>query len=484
MIQQPIDPRIAWERYRPSDASPWNLKKVGHLYRRAAFGANMDEMQAALRDGPEQTITALLQGREDRDADALWVSMSRTIGDANAQNNASQLSALWLYRMLYSVHPLREKLTLFWHNHFATSNHKVRNAGYMLGQYELLRRHAQGSFRTLLTDMSRDPAMLVWLDNALSQRNQPNETYARELMELFSLGVPNARRPGERNYTEQDVREAARAFTGWRIENGRGVFRERDHDPGEKTVIGQRGRWGADDVVRICLEQESAAFFIVRKLFRFFVSDSIQPTPELLEPLATEFRRQYDFGALVERILRSNLFFADTSYRAKIKAPIDFVLGLVRGLEGHRASEAGQGGVGTSELARALEGLGQRLFYPPSVAGWEGGRAWLNGQTLLFRHNLALALTSTADARFGRRLDLAQLLRRNNMGTNEERVDFLLRVFLQGDVPAATRDRLLRYANNNERQSYPAFWTADDIANHRTRTLCHLVLCLPEFQLD
>ena len=480
--QQSIDPRTAWQPYRPSADAPWDLKRAGHLYRRAPFGASWDELQSAVRDGPERTITALLQGRADAQADELWTTMSQSLVNANS---GAQISALWLYRMLYSTHPLREKLTLFWHNHFATSNLKVQNAGYMLGQYELLRRHAQGNFRTLLTDMSRDPAMLVWLDTVQSQRNQPNENYARELMELFSLGVTNARRPGERNYTEDDIRQAARAFTGWRLQQGRAVFREADHDPSEKSVLNQRGRWRADDIVRICLEQESAPYFIVRKMFRFLISDLLEPTPALLEPLAAEFRRSdFDFGALVATMLRSNLFFAPSAYRAKIKGPIDYILGIVRGLDGHRVAEAGQGGVGTVELARSLEGLGQRLFYPPSVAGWEGGRAWLNGQTFLLRQNLALALTSTSDPRFGRRLDPAPLLRRHNARTSEQQIDFLVRLFLQGDVPAGTRERLLRYAANVEGQTYPIYWTAEDAANHRTRTLCHLVLCLPEFQLD
>jgi hypothetical protein len=479
--QQPIDPRTAWQPYRPSDDNPWDLKKAGHLYRRAAFGGSWDDLQAAVRDGPERTITAILQGRADAQADELWATMSRSIADQNTGPDGGSnglLSSLWLYRMLYSTHPFREKLTLFWHNHFATSNIKVRNNGYMLGQYELMRRHAQGSFRTLLTEMSRDPAMLVWLDTVQSQRNQPNENYARELMELFSLGVTSARRPGQRNYTEDDIRQAARAFTGLRLQQGRAVFREADHDPGEKNVLGQRGRWRADDIVRICLEQESAPYFIVRKLFRFLISETLEPTPALLEPLAAEFRRSdYDFGALAERMLRSNLFFSPQAYRTRIKSPVDYVLGIVRALSSER-------GVGTVELGRALEGLGQRLFYPPSVAGWEGGRAWLNGQTFLLRQNLALALTSTNDARFGRRLDPAPLLRRHEAASNEQKVDFLLRLLLQGDVPAASRDRLLQYAADAERQSYPVYWTEQDAANHRTRTLCHLVLCLPEYQLD
>src|SRR5688572_9572704 len=249
-----IDPRWAWQPYRPSVEAPWDLKRVGHLFRRTTFGATYAQMQQALKDGPEKTIAGILEGGKEDDFER---EMGRLADNIAKVNNGLQLRDWWLYRMLYSPHPLREKLTLFWHNHFATSNAKVQSAGYMLGQYELMRRHAQGSFRTLLTEMSRDPAMMIWLDTVQSQRDRPNENYARELMELFSLGVTNARRPGQRNYTEDDIRQGARAFTGLRIENGRAIFRERDHDDGEKNVLSQRGRWRPDDVVRICLEQES-----------------------------------------------------------------------------------------------------------------------------------------------------------------------------------------------------------------------------------
>jgi uncharacterized protein (DUF1800 family) len=468
-----IDPRWAWERYRPSAEAPWDRKRVGHLYRRAAFGATHAELEQALRAGSERTLDLLLAGRPGREAfERESDARQASIADAN---NGALATAWWLYRMLHSPHPLREKLTLFWHNHFATSNLKVNNAGYMLGQYQLMYRHAQGNFRTLLLEMSRDPAMMVWLDTVQNRRQAPNENYARELMELFSLGINDYRRPERRNYTEQDIREAARAFTGWRIRSGRADFRADDHDDTEKTVLGQRGRWRGDDIVRICLEQSSAPYFITAKLYRFLVSDTVPATPDLLAPLADGFRRSdYNFGALVERVLRSNLFFAPRVYRTKVKPPVDFALGIVHALEGR---------AGTTALATALEGLGQRLFYPPSVAGWDGGRAWLNGQTLIFRQHLALALTSTQDNRFGRRTDPARLARAHGCRTDAEVVDFFVNLFLQGDVPAATRARLLRYETESQNESVPVYWTAEDAADQRPRNLCHLVLNVPEFQL-
>jgi uncharacterized protein (DUF1800 family) len=477
--QPKVDPRWAWQPYQPSDNSPWDLKKVGHLYRRATFGATIADLESGLRLGPERAVTQLLEGRATPEEEEIWGTVTRGIRQLN---QGDQLPAAWLYRMLYTTHPLREKMTLFWHNHFATSNLKVQNAGYMLAQNELMRRHALGSFRTLLDQMSRDPAMMVWLDTIQSRRGQPNENYARELMELFSLGIPRPRRPEQRNYTEQDIREAARAFTGWSLENGQSVFHREQHDDGEKAVLGQRGRFGAADVVRICLEQEAAPFFVARKLFRFLVSETMEPTPDLLEPLARAFRdSDFDFGALVTTVLRSNLFFSAGAYRTRVKTPVDFALGIVRGLEAHLPGAGRR--LGSTQLASAMDGLGQRLFYPPSVAGWEMGRAWLNSQTFLLRQNLALALTSTTDDRFGRRADPAALVRRHERRHGADTVDFFLRLFLQGDVAEPTRRRLVDYLENTSGQSYPFFWSPEDAADHRVRALCHLVLCVPEFQL-
>ncbi len=185
--------------------------------------------------------------------------------------------------MLKTAHPLREKMTLFWHNHFATSNAKVQNAGYMLGQYELMQKHALGNFRELLVEMSTDPAMLVWLDTVSSTKGKPNENYARELMELFSLGIGN--------YTEKDIREAARAFTGCEIKDGKGVLNPRQHDAGEKTVLGNSGKFQGEDIAHICLEQDACPRFIVRKLYRFLSANRTTPPAELIDPLAEQFRK-------------------------------------------------------------------------------------------------------------------------------------------------------------------------------------------------
>jgi uncharacterized protein (DUF1800 family) len=466
VINEAIDPRWAWEPFQPSDQAPWDLKKVGHLYRRASFASTWPELQAALQAGPEKTIAGLL---EDRPESPDFTAITRQLAEGiNRANNGNQARAWWLYRMLYTANPLREKMTLFWHNHFATSNAKVNNAGFMLGQYELMRKYALGDFRALLQEMSKDPAMMIWLDTSLSKKGMPNENYARELMELFTLGIGN--------YTEKDIREAARAFTGWEIKDRKATFNEAEHDPGQKTVLGQSGNWQGADIVRICLEQKACPLFIVAKLYRFLVSETIAPSPELLEPLAKQFKESnYDFGKLVVTVLRSNLFFSPMVYRTRVKSPVDFALGIVHALEGH---------LGTTALSQVLEELGQKVFYPPSVKGWDGGQAWLNGQTLLTRQNLALALTSTEDSRFGNKTDPAKLADKYKKQNDKDLVAFFLYLFLQGDVPTGSREKLIDYVAHAQKQTVPVFWTNKDAETHRVRALCHLVLTLPEFQLD
>ena len=456
-----------WTPYKPSSKNPWTLSKVGHLYRRAGFGATWAELQQGLKDGPDKTIDRILSGSPadpdfERTSDFMASERSLPAGAAG-----TQLAAWWIARILRNPHPLREKLALFWHNHFATSLGKVQNARYMLEQYRLVYRHALGDFRTLLREMSTDPAMMIWLDTNQSKKDKPNENYARELMELFALGIGN--------YTETDIREAAKAFTGYEIDKDQGVLNKRQHNDDTKAVLGRKGNWKAEDIVRICLEQPACPRFLVRKLYRYFVSEGDAPPADLIDPLAELYRESgFDTAKLVETILRSEHFFGPAAYRQKVKAPVDFAIGIVRGLEGN---------VGPLRLAEALAGLGQVLS-PPSVKGWDGGPTWLNGQTLLFRQNLALALTSTDDARFGPRCDPAKVIAKHDLTTDEQIVDFFLGVFLQYDVPKEARAKLLDYAKTAKTAKTPVYWSADEVAHHRVRTVAYLTLTLPEFQLD
>jgi len=468
-MAKPIDPQTAWETYTPTADNPWDLKKVGHVYRRAAFGASWAELEAGLKAGPHELIDRLLKGGDpsplyDPETEKFLSSAARKF------NAGQQAAGWWLYRMLHGGHPLKEKLTLFWHNHFATSNAKVQNVGYMVGQYELMHRHALGNFAELLQSMSRDPAMMVWLDTVQSKKGQPNENYARELMELFSLGIGN--------YTEKDIREAARAFTGWELKNGQFFNNKAQFDSSEKTVLGKTGKWAGEDVVRICLDQKAAPRFIVRKLYRFLISESEAPSNELIEPLAAQFADGYDFGKLVERMLRSNLFFSETAYRARIKSPVDYVLGMARALEARIGTQNG-----ALNLTQSMENLGQNLFHPPSVKGWDGGQSWLNGQTLLFRQNLALDL-ARRPAGYKEPATAYVLAKAHGKTGYTQLTDFLLQLFLQGDVPEETRKRLLDYAPTLAQLKVPPYWTQQDLAEHRVISLCHLVMTLPEYQLD
>lgn len=463
-----IDPAWAWSVYEPGPKSPWTIEKAGHLYRRAAWGANWTELQTALKQGPKVTIDQLFAGGPGLDA---FHQKAATLAKPLAEGvDEQRLRAWWLYVILNSPHPLEERLTLMWHNHFATSNAKVQNLGSMYRQNELFRKHALGKFDMLLHDVSEDPAMLVWLDTVASKKGKPNENYARELMELFSLGVGN--------YNEGDIRQAARAFTGWGIKNDRYHFSAEQHDDGMKTVMGRTSAFGGHDIVKLCLDQPACARFVVGKMFRYFISETLQPEDALIEPLAARFREsQYDIKLLVSTILRSNLFFSPEAYRAKVKAPVEFAVSLVHMLEGR---------VDSLQLADLLDPLGQRLFAPPSVKGWDGGPNWLNSTTMLLRHNLCLAITSTEDRRFYNRCDPSRVIKKHVDVpdlTPDQTTKFLLHLFLQGDIPSATQGKIVSRCAQLTQQKYPAYWSKDFINDYQIRAIAHLILTLPEFQL-
>jgi uncharacterized protein (DUF1800 family) len=372
-----VDPAQAWQPWQPDDNQPWSPRLAGHLYRRAAFGGTLAEVRQAVKVGPHAAVGRLLAGDPaGKDYETLLADTGASI--AKGEDEAA-LRGWWLYAMLNSGHPLREKMTLFWHNHFATSNAKVRSTAAMYTQNQTFRRHALGHFRPLLADISRDPAMLVWLDSNRNVKGQANENYAREVMELFTLGTGH--------YTESDIREGARAFTGWHTDGDTFTFAPRFHDGGDKKFLGQSGTLDGTDIQRIILSQPAAATFLVRKLYENLVAESPNPPDSLLEPLAERFRQSdYDIRDLVGTILRSRHFYSEYSYRRRVKSPVEYVLGVVRAVKPNAPPR---------DLVGPLEAMGQPLFAPPNVRGWPGGKTWLNSATILARQNFAQRMTAS-----------------------------------------------------------------------------------------
>ena len=464
--QQAFDrfrPDSAWQAYFPNGANPWNAEKIAHLYRRTAFGANWREIQAGLADSPARLVAKLLQGGEGQakfaeDADRL-AEGAISSGDPN------RLKAAWLYRMIFSPHPLQEKLALFWHNHFATSQAKVNDLSLMHRQNEIFRELALGRFGSMVERIVFDPAMLVWLDAETNQKGQPNENLARELFELFTLGVGN--------YSEQDIKEAARALTGWTIADGEPKFDHRRHDAGEKTILGQTGPWSAGDVVRIALSRPACAKFLVRKLFREFISETVEPSDEVLAPLAEGYRlRDYDTAWLLETMLTSWVFYSPAAIRQKVKSPVEFLIGTARSLEG-RASPM--------KMAEALDRMGQSLFHPPSVKGWDGGPAWINSGSLLARQNVAFAMCSAPDS--AHNTDPARLAYDYQIQGGPELVRFFLELFHQTPDHPAFPELVAHLDEERIELTKTPFTSGKVVEGLLARTAAHLVMTLPEMQL-
>ncbi len=343
-----LDMPTALGRYR----GPFERRNAAHLLRRAGFGGTVAEIDALATLGTEGAVDSLLHPTQPDVAFAAYPD-SVVLFDPKARNVAAQI--WWLDRMLRTQHPLVEKMTLFWHGHFATSIQKVP-ANLMVGQIDLFRTLALGHFHDLLLAVSQDPAMLVWLDNRYNNKLHPNENYAREVMELFALGLGN--------YTEDDVKSGARAFTGWTLDkNQQFVFRPAQHDDGEKTFLGRTGDFDGGDIVSIIVSQPIHQRFICRKLLEFFVYSD--PEPELVDALARTYALSgYDVAQTVGTILRSNVFYSSRAYRAMPKSPIEFVVGTLRFMEVRKVPK---------DTVYWLQRMGQIPLAPPSVKGWEGG---------------------------------------------------------------------------------------------------------------
>jgi hypothetical protein len=426
-----------WQTYEPTEAEPWNLQRVVHLHRRAGFGAPWDVLQRDLVEGPQAAVDRLLEGQSRANQDGDFETMARTIGDAAmASGSPGRLKAWWFYRMLLSPDPLGERLTLMWHNHFATSNRKVQDLVLMREQNELFRKHARSPFPGLLAAVVKHPAMLVWLDADSNRKGHPNENLARELMELFTLGVGN--------YSEDDVKEAARALTGWTIVGGSFGFREARHDEDAKSLLGTQGQLTGDDLIEILCEQPATAQRLAWRICHTFMGEGVvseEAFTQLAEGLAAH---DLDIGWGVETVLRSDMFFSTENMRTRVSGPVEYLVGSLRSLELCDPPPS------TLLLAEWAARMGQDLFYPPNVGGWNEGRAWLGSRTIIARANFAATLAQGQLWHPTLEPDIGRLLKRHCADVEIERGTNWLATLLWGEAPAALVEQVVAQVRSTE----------------------------------
>ncbi|MFN8634394.1 MAG: DUF1800 domain-containing protein [Chloroflexota bacterium] len=375
------------------------LALMAHLLRRAGFGATRDELEAYAARPYEEVVEELIHPERMPDLDDTTLRRYYPHLGANI-DNPQVWNGRWIWRMVNSKRPLEEKMALFWHHVFATGWTKSEHTPTMVRHIDMLRRNGLANFRTLLLDLSRDPAMIYWLDNNENHAKSINENYGREILELFSMGIGN--------YTETDIKECARAFTGWTFEHAiplypyghydsKFVYREEDHDKGQKTFLGHTGNLNGEDIVDIIAQQEATARFISRHLYNFFVADEQQVPawsvtdpvdPEAIATLMKAFKDNDADIRAVMRVLFNSDFFKAARY-TRVKAPIELVAGVIKLAGTYRDVEPG-----LTAFDGATRVMGQTLMDPPTVEGWHTGKEWIDGGTLTERVNFAVSQLS------------------------------------------------------------------------------------------
>ena len=434
---------------------------VEHLLRRGGFGTSPEEMQRYKEMGYEHTLKELMHP-EKVDDEALEETIKAQDFDFT---RIDDLKRWWIYRMAYTKRPLVEKMTLFWHGHFATSNKKVNNAYSMYMQNVLFRRQGMGNFGDLLLAASKDPAMIVWLDNQQNKKGKPNENYAREILELFSLGIGN--------YTEQDIKEAARAFTGWQTKPSGFYFNAKDHDTGSKTFLGETGTFNGEDIVAIVVKQPSVATFLSTKLCNFFVAD--EPSGQLIRDVANSYTMDGDnIKQMMHTMFKHKEFRSKTSYHAKIKSPVELVVGTLKALQVKELD---------ADLPSLMARMGQNLFEPPSVKGWDGGASWIATDTMMERFNFATRITQEKFDAMQGYVHPVDFVKEQKLTDTSDMVDYFLALLVDGDVPDSTRLELQSYLATS-----PSGKTVDPLSDEKLldsklRGLVHLIMTLPTYQL-
>lgn len=403
---KPLHPQL--QPFVASTEDPWDDLKAAHLLQRAGFGGTPDEVAHVREIGLERAVDALMdfpdapideiaqnggpdlssiegypknfteqrklfQGKTEDERMRLRQEQQR-----NNREAIGRTMSWWLDRMAKGPYPLHEKLVLFWHGHLTTGAQEERRAALMWQQNELHRRMAAGNFRQYIRQISRDPAMLDYLNNAQNRKQSPNENYARELMELFTLGRDQ--------YTENDIKESARAFTGWAHDGDEFLFRERDHDTGQKTFMGRTGNFDGDDIIEIILQHRACAPYIASRMWNYFGYEPNESDKELLESLGNVMRENdWEIRPMLRTILTSRAFYSPRAMGTQVKSPIQLVVGTIRILDLEMPP--------FRLLQSQLNQMGQVPLAPPNVKGWPGGRQWINTSTLFVRYNTGVWLT-------------------------------------------------------------------------------------------
>ena len=473
-----------------------DVRLMAHLLRRAGFGATRRELERYESQGYEAAVDELLAPAEPgRMGDDLVRRYHHEYSGLMGQTGPG---ATWLYRMISTDNPLQEKMALFWHGLFATGYPKITNGKVMLDQLRMFRRYGLGSFKTLLVELSKDPAMIIWLDNQDNHTGTINENYGRELLELFSLGVGN--------YTEDDVKECARAFTGWTIGNMEYMklrairdsiwpygriswhfrYREEDHDDGEKTFLGETGRFNGEDIIEILCRQEATAKFLARHMYHYFVADE-PPVPQWpytppRDPAAVDalaqayFDSGYDIRAMLRVLFTSDFFRSQDTWYEKVKSPADLMAGVLRLTGEYRMPE--RDFVGESQR---MTFMGQQLANPPSVEGWHQGTEWVDTGTLVERINFATGHLGRVDAPGVRSMIRGVCSQAEGPISPEGLVDACLDQMGARTVSDDTRESLLAFASKRGDLEIGGR-EPDEEAQRRVAEMLQLVAATTEFQ--
>jgi uncharacterized protein (DUF1800 family) len=471
-----------------------------HLLRRAGFGGSPDEIEDLMARGREGAVDYLIN-YEQIDNRAMDDLINASFDFSNpldfSKFNLGELERWWFTRMVFTRRQFEEKMTLFWHNHFATGASKVSNDILMLAQNLTLRNHALDLFDTLLLKVAQDPAMLVWLDGVTNVSGNPNENFGRELQELFTMGIFD-KVTGDQNYTEQDVKEIARAFTGWKFFHPRDdpnpfniVFFENpgEHDNQIKTIYGKSANYDGKDVIDIISARQATARYLVWKFFNFFVypldaSDADKSTINKFANVYLTSNRS--MKEVVRAIFTSDEFFSERARFALVKSPVELIVGSIRmlGARYNPGVNAFQDGANIPAAFSII--LGQELFNPPDVAGWKPHLGWINTSTLLNRFTFAdlLTINRTRDLSAPGLWLAQEQLKSFAKKTAKKTVKKLLSALGPIEAGSEVTRTLRNYLETDDQGNSVDFAPTDAMIDNKVRGLVHLIMCLSEFQLN